>query len=195
MNATQVNETPEWDDVRDRLVARAERESLIDVACERHDSPFGTLLLAAGDGGLVRIGLAAESEDAVIADLAARISPRILRSSRPAITAARRQLDEYFGRRRRRFDLDLDRRLSTGFRLEVLEAAERVPYGETATYGSLAAAAGRPAASRAAGTALATNPLPIVVPCHRILRSGGAIGEYLGGPEMKRALLELEGAL
>jgi methylated-DNA-[protein]-cysteine S-methyltransferase len=118
----------------------------------------------------------------------------VLSSRRPALADARHQLDEYFDRARRTFDLPLDWRLTGGFRRDVLRAAALIPYGQTASYREVAARAGRPAAVRAAGTALATNPLPIVVPCHRVLRTGGALGAYRGGPEAKARLLALEGA-
>jgi len=184
-----------WQEIRERLASAAGAEGLIDVAVERHESPFGPLLIASTGSGLVRIGLPTERVDAVMEDLAARISPRVLRAPRKVMTESRRQLDEYFERRRRRFDVELDWRLTGGFRREVLTATARIPYGETGTYGSVAAAAGKPAAARAAGTALATNPIPIVIPCHRILRAGGEVGQYLGGAAMKVQLLELEGAL
>lgn len=184
-----------WAEVRGRLNAAADSAGLIDVAVEAHDSPFGRLLIASTGAGLVRIGLPDEDEDEVMDDLAARVSPRVLRAPRQSMAESRRQLDEYFQGRRTGFDLDLDWRLTDGFRREVLTATARIPYGETDSYGSIAAAAGRPAAARAAGTALATNPIPIVIPCHRVLRSGGEVGQYLGGPAMKVGLLELEGAL
>jgi methylated-DNA-[protein]-cysteine S-methyltransferase len=138
------------------------------------------------------VGLPGEEEDAVVDQLARRISPRVLMAPRDAITRARRQLDEYFDRRRRAFDLLLDWRLTRGFRRAVLGATARIPYGSTASYREMAIEAGSPGAVRAAGTALATNPLPIVVPCHRVVRSGGEIGSYGGGPEMKAWLLDLE---
>jgi methylated-DNA-[protein]-cysteine S-methyltransferase len=151
-------------------------------------------VLGATAEGLVRLGLPSEGEDAVLDDLAQRISPRILRAPRDALARARRELDEYFGGRRRSFDVPLDWRLCAGFRREVLRAAARIPYGRTATYRDVAAAAGRPSAFRAAGTALSTNPLPIVVPCHRVLPAGGGLGGYRGGAEAKARLLALEGA-
>jgi len=165
------------------------------VACERHDSPLGPLVLGATSEGLVRVGLPGEDEEAVLDELARRVSPRILRAPRGALALARRELDEYFAGRRRAFDVPLDWRLSAGFRRAVLRAAARIPYGCTASYGEVAAAAGSPRAFRAAGTALATNPLPIVVPCHRVLPAGGALGSYRGGAEAKARLLGLEGAV
>jgi methylated-DNA-[protein]-cysteine S-methyltransferase len=181
--------------MRERLIARAEAEGLIDVAVERHDSPLGGLLVAATPSGLVRLGLPGESEEQFLFELAERISPRVLIASRAAITGARRQLDEYFELRRQDFELELDMRLARGFRREVLAATARIPYGSTGTYTTVATAAGSPRAVRAAGTALAQNPVPIVVPCHRVLRSDGTLGNYGGGPDMKAQLLRLEGAL
>ena len=162
---------------------------------ERHESPLGTLLVAATEDGLVRLGLPADGDEEVLAELAAKISPRVLIAPRSTLTAARRQLDEYFDHRRRAFDVELDWRLTNGFRRDVLMATAHIPYGRTGTYSTVATEAGSPAAVRAAGTALATNPVPIVVPCHRVLRSDGELGNYRGGPEAKRRLLELEGAI
>lgn len=187
-------EGPVWERVRHDLAARAAAEGLVDVAVQRHDSPLGTLLIGATEAGLVRVGLPAEDEDAVLDELARRVSARVLVAPRDSLTRARRQLDEYFAGRRRAFDVALDWRLTAGFRREVLLATARIPYGRTASYREVATQAGSPAAVRAAGTALATNPLPILVPCHRVLRSGGAIGAYRGGSEAKAALLRLEGA-
>jgi methylated-DNA-[protein]-cysteine S-methyltransferase len=184
-----------WDRIRSDLASRAEAMGLVDVAVERHDTPVGTVLVGATRAGLVRVSLPIEDEDAVLADLADRVSTRLLFAPRDTVTRARRQLDEYFDRRRRTFEIDLDWRLTKGFRRDVLRATAQIPYGETASYTEVATEAGRPAAVRAAGTALATNPLPIVVPCHRVLRSGGQLGSYGGGPEMKARLLSLEGAI
>jgi methylated-DNA-[protein]-cysteine S-methyltransferase len=193
MNLKEV--TPGWERIRARLAAEAEAEGLVDVAVERHESPLGTLLVAATGEGLVRLGLPADGDAEVFTELAARISPRVLVASRPVLTTARRQLDEYFDQCRRTFDVELDWRLSNGFRREVLIATAQIPYGGTGTYSTVATEAGSPAAVRAAGTALATNPVPIIVPCHRVLRSDGELGNYRGGPEAKRRLLELEGAI
>jgi methylated-DNA-[protein]-cysteine S-methyltransferase len=183
-----------WERIRRALNEAAEAEGLIDIAVERHDSPLGTLLVAASDTGLVRLGLPIEGEEEVLSELADKVAPRVLIAPRASVTEARRQLDEYFGHRRRDFDIDLDWRLSKGFRRDVLEATARIPYGQTGTYTSVATAAGSAKAVRAAGTALAKNPIPIVVPCHRVLRSGGALGNYRGGAEAKAQLLDLEGA-
>ncbi len=182
---------PDWDAIRARLASRAEREGLLDVAVERHESPLGELLIAATADGVARLGLPSEDEDEVLAELAARVSPRVLRASRPALADARHQLDEYFAGNRRHFGVDLDWRLTNGFRRGVLEATAAIPYGETGTYTSVATAAGSPAAVRAAGTALATNPIPILIPCHRAVRST-ARSAYRGGREAKVTLLELE---
>lgn len=181
-----------WARARRELAVRAASEGLVDVAFERHDSPLGSIVLGATTEGLVRVGLPAEGEDAVLDELAERVSPRVLHSSRESVTLARRQLDEYFDGRRRRFDLPLDWQLTAGFRREVLRATAQIPYGHTASYREVAAEAGSPAAFRAAGSALATNPLPIVVPCHRVLPAGGGLGGYRGGAEAKARLLDLE---
>jgi methylated-DNA-[protein]-cysteine S-methyltransferase len=182
----------EWGRLTGELARRAEVEGLLDVAYERHDSPLGSLVLAATRDGLVRVGLPAEGEDAVLDELARRVSGRILVASRAEITNTRRQLDEYFAYRRTRFDVVLDWRLTGGFRRQVLNAARGIPYGQTVSYREVATRAGSPGAVRAAGTALATNPLPIVVPCHRVVRSGGQLGAYRGGAEAKATLVELE---
>jgi len=184
-----------WERLRATLADRALDEGLVDVSVERHDSPLGTLLLGATSAGLVRVGLPSEDEEQVLTELAARVSPRVLAAPRESLHRARLQLDEYFGGRRRSFDLPLDWCLTAGFRREVLRATAAIPYGRTASYREIAARAGSPAAFRATGTALATNPIPIVVPCHRVLPSGGGIGQYRGGSEAKAHLLGLEGAL
>jgi len=181
-----------WERLRRALAERASEEGLVDVAFERHDTPLGPLVLGATAAGLVRVGLPAEGEEAVLEDLAERVSPRVLHASRESLERARRQLDEYFARRRRRFDVPLDWRLTAGFRRAVLHATARIPYGGTSTYREIAGEAGSPAAFRAAGSALATNPLPILVPCHRVLPSGGGIGDYRGGAAAKALLLEME---
>ena len=178
----------------DALVARASAEGLLDVAYATADSPFGELLLATTPRGLVRVGLPNEDADELLTDLARRVSPRVLEAP-VALDEARRELDLYFEGRLRAFGLPLDWRLSEGFRRRVLNAIAEIPYGETRSYTEIATEAGNERAVRAAGTACGRNPLPLVVPCHRVLRSGGALGGYLGGPEMKRGLLELEGSL
>lgn len=192
MNGSIDSRTSDWPALRDGVVRQAEREGLIEIGFETHDSPFGKMLIAASSEGLVRVALPAEEEQRVLEDLARRASARIARVPRPAVTAARTQLDQYFAGDRRRFELELDWKLTGGFRRDVLRATAAIPYGGTASYSEMAQRAGRPAAVRAAGSALATNPLPVVVPCHRVLRSDGSTGAYLGGPEMKVALLALE---
>jgi methylated-DNA-[protein]-cysteine S-methyltransferase len=181
-----------WERVSAELARRAEAEDLLEVAFERHDSPLGSLLLAATRAGVVRVGLPSEDEAAVLDELGRAISSRMLRASRPAVTAARAQLDEYFAGRRTAFDVELDWQLTHGFRRQVLVATAEIPYGQTASYAQVAAEAGSPRAVRAAGTALAANPLPILVPCHRVLRSGGGLGQYRGGVAAKASLIELE---
>jgi methylated-DNA-[protein]-cysteine S-methyltransferase len=181
-----------WQRVSLELTQRAEAEGLIDVAYERHDSPHGSIVVAATHDGLVRIGLPIEDEDAVLDELAHRISGRVLRAPRTAVNQTRQQLDEYFQRRRTEFHLILDWQLTSGFRRHVLAATAQIPYGHTASYTDVAALAGSPGAVRAAGTALATNPLPIVIPCHRVLKSSGQLGAYRGGPEAKAQLIALE---
>ena len=183
-----------WERMRRELAGAAERSGLIDVAFERHDTPLGVVLVGATREGLVRLGLPAEDENRVLEQLAARISPRVLHASRESLTQTRRELDEYFGGHRREFGIPLDWRLTGGFRREVLRATAEIPYGQTASYRDVATRAGSPGATRAAGSALATNPLPIVVPCHRVLSTGGGLGGYAGGLQAKTALLHLEGA-
>ncbi len=182
-----------WEQLRGGVLAAAESAGLLEVAYELHETPFGQVLVAASREGVVRIALPAEDTDRVLASIASRVSPRLARVGRESINRTRSQLDSYFEGELRRFDLPLDWRLTRGFRRSVLEQTAGIPYGETVTYGEVAGRAGSPGASRAAGSALANNPLPIVVPCHRVLRSDGEIGAYLGGTGMKRALLELEG--
>jgi methylated-DNA-[protein]-cysteine S-methyltransferase len=178
----------------DRFRARAAEEDLLDVAYTSADSPFGPLLLATTPRGLVRVGLPNQDADELLVDLAARVSPRVLEA--PAeLDEARRELDLYFEGKLDRFDLPLDWRLSDGFRRRVLRAIDRIPYGQTRTYTEMARRAGNERAVRAAGSACGSNPIPLVVPCHRVLRTGGALGGYGGGLPMKQALLELEGVL
>ena len=179
-------------ELKSRLIDTADADGLVDVAYARYDAPVGELLLAATPRGLVKVSFDLEDPELTLVRLASEISPRIL--ERPArLDEARRELDEYFAGDRREFDLDLDWRLSSGFRRRVLRATARIPFGGTSTYSRVAGAAGSPRAHRAAGTALGANPLPIVVPCHRVLRTGGALGGYGGGLDMKEQLLKLEG--
>lgn len=184
------------DDLRrlhDRLAVAAEAEGLLAVAYRTIDTPVGSLLLAATDLGLVRVAFANEDHDVVLQTLADEVGPRILHVPTRLDDTAR-QLDEYFGGRRRDFDVTLDWRLSKGFRSAVLHALPRIGYGHTASYAAVARLVGNPKAVRAVGSACATNPLPVVVPCHRVVRSDGAMGGYLGGIEAKRTLLTLEAA-
>lgn len=176
------------------LNARAAEQNLLDVAYTSADSPFGTLLLARTPRGLVRVGLPNQDADEVLGDLAARVSPRVLEA--PAeLDEVRRELDLYFEGKLDRFDLPIDWQLSNGFQLAVQRGIAKIPYGETRTYTEMAKKAGNERAVRAAGTACGRNPIPLVVPCHRVLRTSGALGGYGGGLPMKRALLELEGSL
>ncbi len=179
---------------RDRFTARATGEGLVAVGYEDHETPLGTLRIGATPRGVVRVILPIEDADAGVRELADRLSPRILKTATPAIANARREFDEYFDGRRRTFDVPLDWSLTRAFRREVLRATAAIPYGETSSYRGVAVAAGSPNAVRAAGSALATNPIPILVPCHRVLRTDGALGQYRGGPEAKARLLALEGA-
>ncbi|WP_329046476.1 methylated-DNA--[protein]-cysteine S-methyltransferase [Amycolatopsis sp. NBC_01488] len=181
------------DRMHERLTAAAEREGLLDVAYRTLDTPIGSLLLAATAQGLVKVAFARQDHDAVLAELAAAISPRILRAP-SRLDQVTRQLDEYFTGGRRAFDVPLDFRLARGFRLSVLEHLPEIGYGHTESYAQVAAAAGSPKAVRAVGTACALNPLPVVVPCHRVVRSDGSFGQYAGGEEAKRILLTMEAA-
>ncbi len=179
--------------LRADLVRRAEAADLLDVAYRTVDSPLGALLLAATPEGLVRVAFEGEDHAAVLATIADDVSPRVLRAPL-RLDATARQLDEYFAGRRRTFDVPVDLRLAHGFRRAVLEHLRDIPYGGTESYATVARAAGSPNAVRAAGSACATNPVPLVVPCHRVVRSDGTIGQYRGGVEAKRRLLALEAA-
>jgi methylated-DNA-[protein]-cysteine S-methyltransferase len=178
-----------------RLAERAAGEGLADVAYAPVDSPFGELLLAATEGGLLRVAFPEEDVDSVLERIARLLSPRIVRA--PArLDGARRELEEYFAGKRREFDLPVDRSLISGpFSRSVLRVTSEIPYGGVMSYGEVASDAGSPRGSRAAGNALGSNPIPIVIPCHRVLRTGGNLGGYGGGLGRKRWLLELEGAL
>lgn len=176
-----------------QLAARADAAGLLDLAYRTIDSPVGPLLLAATPAGLVRVAFASEDHDQVLTALASQISPRILNVPQRLDDVAR-ELDEYFGGARRVFDLPLDFQLATGFRRAVLSQLPTIGYGHTASYAQVAAAAGSPRAFRAAGSACATNPLPVVVPCHRVVPSDGSLGRYRGGPAAKQLLLNLEAA-
>ena len=179
--------------LRARLATTAERDGLLDVAYRSIDSPLGSLLLAATPAGLVRVAFEREDHDAVLASLAEIVSPRVLRAPQRTDAVAR-QLDEYFAGARRTFDVADDLQLVHGFRRDVIEQLRRITYGTTQSYAAIAAATGHPRAVRAVGSACAHNPVPVVVPCHRVVRSDGSIGQYLGGTDAKEALLALEAA-
>jgi methylated-DNA-[protein]-cysteine S-methyltransferase len=179
--------------LRARLAAEADRDGVLDVAYRTLDTPVGALLLAATGQGLVRVAFPSQGHDAVLTALGQVVSPRILHA--PArLDEVCRQLEGYFAGRRTAFELPLDLRLSTGFRRGVLAHLAEIGYGRTESYKQVAEAAGSPRAFRAVGTACATNPLPVVLPCHRVLPSTGSIGRYAGGADAKLALLRLEGA-
>jgi len=173
------------------LRERAAAEGLLDVAYATADSPFGTLLLAKTPQGLVRLGLPNEDHEAMLADLAGRISPRVLEAP-GGLDEERRELDDYFAGRRHAFQVPIDWQLSHGFLLRARQGIAAIPYGQTRTYTDLARGAGNERAVRAAGSACSRNPIPLVVPCHRVLRSDGSLGGYAGGLEMKEKLLEME---
>lgn len=179
--------------LHERLAADADGRGMLDVAYRTIDSPIGELLLAATEKGLVRVAFAREGFDAVLETLATKIGPRVLRA--PArLDAVAVELDEYFAGERRAFDVPLDDALSSGFRQTVQRYLPSIAYGHTQSYKDVAERVGSPKAIRAVGTACATNPLPVVVPCHRVLRSDGSLGGYLGGLDAKTTLLALERA-
>jgi methylated-DNA-[protein]-cysteine S-methyltransferase len=180
--------------LHDRLTARAESAGLIDVAYRTIETPVGTLLLATTEKGLLRVAYDCENHERVLETIAAEISPRILKAPK-LLDEAASEIDEYFAGTRTHFDLPLDFGLSRGFRRAVLGRLRRIAYGRTASYAAIAAMMDNPKAVRAVGTACATNPLPLVVPCHRVVRSDGALGQYVGGVRVKRNLLTLENAL
>ncbi len=173
------------------LAARAAEEGLLDVVYGPVDAPFGQLQVAATPAGVVRVVFEDEDLDAVLQRLADEVSPRVIEAP-SRVDAVRRELDEYFAGDRRVFESPVDWRLSRGFPLRAREACYAIPYGEVRTYTQLAGEAGNPQASRAAGNAMARNPIPIIVPCHRVLRTGGQLGGYAGGLDTKRWLLGLE---
>jgi methylated-DNA-[protein]-cysteine S-methyltransferase len=178
----------------ERLSSRAFTEGLADIGYGAVDSPFGTLTAAVTDQGLVRLAFPEEPLDEVLERLAQKLSPRIVEAP-GRFEQVRRELDEYFTGARRDFDLPLDRVLMSAFAKRVLAATSAIPYGSVSTYTEMATEAGSPRGSRAAGNALGSNPIPVIVPCHRVLRTGGNLGGYGGGLDRKRWLLELEGAL
>lgn len=179
--------------LRSRLASDAADARILDVAYRTLDTPVGKLLLAATEQGLVRVAYDREDHDTVLQNLVEKVSPRILYA--PArLDPVAEQIEEYFGGTRRAFDVPIDLRLATGFRLGVLRHLADIGYGHTETYTQVAAAAGSPRAVRAVGSACARNPLPVVVPCHRVVRADGSAGGYVGGPDAKHTLLVLEGS-
>jgi methylated-DNA-[protein]-cysteine S-methyltransferase len=196
----QAPETADLDSAVQGLLARAERDGLIDIAYTEVDSPFGELLVARTDRGVVRVALPIDRgrqrpHEEVLEDLATYVSPRILESPK-RLDEERRELEQYFEGKRDHFEVPVDWALTpAGFRNRALHAVARIPYGKVKTYTEIAKAAGSPRAFRAAGTACGHNPIPVIVPCHRVVPSSGGIGNYGGGPDMKRALLDFEGAL
>lgn len=181
------------DRLRAGIIRRAAEEGLIDVAYGAYDSPVGALTVMVTNRGLVRVSYPGDGIAGQLEELADRVSPRILESPRRT-DEVRHQLDEYFDGVRRSFDLRIDWRLVGGFAREVLAVTSAIPFGSVSTYGEVAARAGSPRAYRAAGNALGSNPIPIVVPCHRVVHAGGGLGGYAGGLDRKRYLLNLEGS-
>jgi methylated-DNA-[protein]-cysteine S-methyltransferase len=180
--------------LHEALARRAAGEGLLDVAYGTYDSPLGPLTVIVTPRGLVRLSYPDERIDAQLAEIAQRISPRILEA--PERTdAVRRELDAYFAGHLHRFEVPVDWRLVRGFAGNVLRATARIPFGSASTYREVASEAGSPRAYRAAGNALGSNPIPIVVPCHRVLHADGSLGGYTGGLDRKRFLLRLEGVL
>lgn len=190
---TTADETAALDALHARLVARAQADGLLDVAYRVVGTPVGRVLVAAGGRGVLRVAFEGQGLDAVLEDLAARVSPRVLEGG-DRLDPVLRELDEYFEGRRTTFDVPVDLRLARGFRREVVAALPGIAYGTTASYAQVAATLGRPGAVRAVGTACARNPVPLLVPCHRVVRSDGTSGRYAGGPAAKQALLDLERA-
>ena len=189
--ASDQDDRATLDRLHDRLVDAATTEGVLDVAYRTVDSPLGPLLLAATDAGVVRLAYEREDHDQVLQSLARKVSPRVLRAP-GRLDEVARQLDGYFTGSRRAFDLPLDLRLSAGFRRQVLNHLRTIGYGHTESYAAVARAIGHAAAVRAVGSACATNPVPLLVPCHRVLRSDGSLGGYVGGLRVKQALLALE---
>lgn len=188
-----IDETRTLHRLHDRLAEAAEPSGLLDVAYRTIDTPVGTLLLAATTVGLVRVAYDVQDHDTVLSRLAVAVSPRILHAPGRLDTVAR-QIDEYFAGRRTAFDVPVDLSLASGFRRHVVEHLRHIGYGRRQSYAEVAAAVGSPRAVRAVGTACAHNPLPVIIPCHRVVRSDGATGQYVGGTQAKSILLELEAA-
>ncbi|MEO8293279.1 MAG: methylated-DNA--[protein]-cysteine S-methyltransferase [Actinomycetota bacterium] len=199
MNTTDLKRLVAGDDARAQTLAatlaqEAASRGLLDVAVAELDSPIGRLLVAVTPRGLARVAFEEEDRDRVLAQIAKEISPRILESA-AATGEARRELEEFFQAERTRFAVKIDRRLIRGIARDVLRATSAIPYGRMSTYGAVARQIGRPTAARAVGRALGSNPIPIVIPCHRVIGASGALTGYAGGLERKIALLELEGSL
>lgn len=189
-----TNHAGDLEELSKKLVARADREGLVDVAYATMDSPYGELLVAATERGVVKLSLPAYAAEDALEEISAGVSPRILESPK-RLEPVRRELDSYFEGKLERFSSKVDWALAHGFTDRVLHVVARIPYGKTLSYGEVAVEAGNPRAFRAAGTACGANPVPLIVPCHRVVQAGGKPGNYGGGPEMKLALLEMEGAL
>jgi methylated-DNA-[protein]-cysteine S-methyltransferase len=189
LRAERAEDTPLPD-----LTHAVQAAGLLDIAYATLDSPVGPLLLATSERGLLRVAYLDGGSEPALDELAAHVSPRILEAPR-RLDEPRRELDEYFAGRRDRFELPIDWALVRGFARRVLQATAQIPYGSVSTYKQIATDAGSPRAFRAAGNALGSNPIPIVVPCHRVLHSGGGLGGYTGGLERKRLLLTVEGVL
>jgi methylated-DNA-[protein]-cysteine S-methyltransferase len=193
-DAAPQEEPVSLDALKATLARRAGEAGLLDVAYATHESPLGALTVVVTPRGLLEVAYPGESVDQLLDDIASRVSPRILHA--PERTdAVRRQLDEYFGGTRHGFDVPIDWQLVRGFAGRVLRATARIPYGDVSTYRGIAADAGSRNAYRAAGNALGANPIPIVVPCHRVVHADGGLGGYTGGLDRKRFLLTLEGVL
>ncbi|MDI3314478.1 MAG: methylated-DNA--[protein]-cysteine S-methyltransferase [Mycobacterium sp.] len=188
-----ADETPALVRLHTRLERSADDDGLFDIAYRTVDTPVGVLLLAATDTGLLRVAYDVEDHAAVLTALAHSVGPRI-RCAPARLDAAARQLEEYFVRQRKYFELPIDLRLVTGFRRTVIEHLRGIGYGQRESYARVAAAVGHPGAARAVGTACAHNPLPVVIGCHRVVRSDGSPGQYAGGARAKAALLDLEAA-
>ncbi|WP_026927360.1 methylated-DNA--[protein]-cysteine S-methyltransferase [Granulicoccus phenolivorans] len=186
-------DTPTMAALHDRLAALAADRGMLDIAYRTIDTPVGPLLLAATETGLVRVAYERQDFDTVLESLAQKISPRILAAPRRLDPVAV-EFDAYFAGRRQAFDVPLDYALSSGFRQLVQRYLPHIEYGHTQSYKEVAESVGNPKAVRAVGTACATNPLPVVVPCHRVLRTDGSLGGYIGGLAAKTTLLNLEGA-
>ncbi len=193
-NSFSASEIDQAQRAAQRLLDTARQRGLIDVSYTKVDSPFGKLLIAATTSGLVRLAFPEQEDEQILQDLARRISPRVLEAP-TSLDPVRRELDEYFAGTRRAFEVALDWKLIGPFACKVLRLTSAIPYGALSTYGQLASGVGVPRGSRAAGNALGSNPIPIVIPCHRVLRAGGHLGGYAGGLDRKRWLLELEGAI